>query len=69
MANFLKAKELRKSTKDQMEKMLKEKRERLRHLRFQVASKQVKNHRELRFLKREIARISTLITEGTAAKN
>lgn len=69
MANFLSAKELRKRKKEQLDKMLKEKHERLRHLRFQVSSKQVKNHRELRFLKREIARISTLLTEYSTAKN
>jgi len=69
MSKILSAKELRKKNKDQLEKMLKEKREKSRHLRFQISSNQVKNHRESRFLKREIARISTILTEGSAIKN
>ena len=69
MAKNLTAKELRKKNVDQLEKILKEKHESLRHLRFQVSSNQVKNHRDLRFLKREIARISTLLSEANAVKN
>ena len=69
MVIFLKPKDLRARKPEQLDKMLKEKHERLRHLRFQVASKQVKNHRELRFLRREIARITTILSEGGKVNN
>ncbi|PIR97134.1 MAG: 50S ribosomal protein L29 [Candidatus Doudnabacteria bacterium CG10_big_fil_rev_8_21_14_0_10_41_10] len=64
MSNFLKTKELRTKKPDQLQKMLAERRERFRALRFDISSKQVKNHRQLRFLKREIARIMTILAES-----
>ena len=44
-------------------KQLSEKFEKIRHLRFEIASKQVKNIREIRKEKRDVARILTLIKE------
>lgn len=59
MADKLTPKELTGKSPEQLEKILAERREKLRHLRFQVFSKEVKNIREIRFVRREIARILT----------
>ena len=55
--------ELRKKTKGQLEKLLLQRQERLRNLRFDLASGRVKNVREIRHLKREVARILTTLQE------
>lgn len=62
MVDTLSIKELITKDLDQLQKILAERQEHFRHLRFQISSKEVKNHRELRFLRREIARIQTVIT-------
>ena len=59
----MKVKELRKKSKDDLEKILKEEREKLRQLRFDLASGKVKNVREIGNLKKEIARILTILKE------
>ncbi len=48
---------------EQLKVILAERQEQLRRVRFQVSSKEIKNHRELRFLRKEIARIQTVITD------
>ena len=53
--------EIRQKPKKELESMLLEKRERLRNLRFDLASGKVKNVREIRELKKEIARVLTLL--------
>lgn len=53
-------KEIRKKSKKELQKMLIDHRERLRNLKFDLASGKVKNVREIRKLKKEIARILTL---------
>lgn len=45
----------------ELQKMLKAEREKMRDLRFKVANKQLKNLQEVVLVKREIARILTLI--------
>ncbi len=55
--------ELRQKSKGELEKLLLDFRERLRQLRFDLASGKVKNVREIRHLKKDIARILTLIKE------
>jgi len=60
----MKIKELREKNKEELKKLLNEKREILRKLRFDVASKQIKNNRDLRENKKDIARILTLINEA-----
>lgn len=45
--------------KDELEKELKDSRERLRQLRFDLAAGKVKNVREIRKTKKEIAKILT----------
>lgn len=56
----MKSVELRKKTKNQLDKLLLEKQERLRQLRFDLASGKLKNVREIRHIKKDIARILTL---------
>jgi len=48
---------------DDLNKELEESHEELFNLRFRVATKQLVNHRELRRVKRKIARLKTLLTE------
>ncbi|HPN96715.1 MAG TPA: 50S ribosomal protein L29 [Candidatus Moranbacteria bacterium] len=64
----MKIKELREKGIAELRKLLAEKRENTRKVRFDVASKQVKNNRELRNDKKDIARILTLINEKQDGK-
>jgi large subunit ribosomal protein L29 len=59
----MKINELKDKNIDELKNMLSEKRERVRKLRFDIAVKQVKNNRELRNEKRDIAKILTLINQ------
>jgi large subunit ribosomal protein L29 len=59
----MKAEELRKKSKSDLEKILKEKKERLRNLRFGLVSGKIKNTREIRETKKDIARILTIEAE------
>lgn len=63
MAEFLQTKDIRSKTGEQLGKMLSERQEKLRHLRFQVSQREVKNNQALKFLRKEIARIQTIISE------
>ena len=54
-------KELKNRNKGELQKLLQEKREHLRQLRFKDAAKQLKNIREIRMVKKDIAQIFTLI--------
>lgn len=57
----MKAKELKQKTKGELELMLKENREKIRSLRFDLASKKLKKTDELSKTKKEIARILTIL--------
>ncbi len=59
----MKAKELREKGIEELKKVLREKQEAFRKLRFDISAKQVKNVRDLRNEKRDIARILTIINE------
>lgn len=59
----MKISELRQKTKDELQKLIRDDRERLRSLSFDLASGKVKNVREMRELKKDIARILTLLKE------
>lgn len=59
----MKIKELRDKNIEELKKLLEEKRENIRKLRFDIATKQVKNNRQLRNDKVDVARILTLIKE------
>lgn len=65
----MKIKELRKKTAVELEKLLKESQEKLREGRFKVHQNQLKNIREIRDVKHEIARLLTLIKEKGQNKN
>lgn len=59
----MKAKEFRDKSKEELTKILDEKREKVRAMRFDIATKQVKNVRDIRKDKRDISRILTIINE------
>ena len=59
----MKIRELRQKTKPELQKMLWDSREKLRAFRFDLASGKVKNVREIRKLKKEIARVLTLLNK------
>ena len=52
--------ELRRKQKEELKKILQDNREKLRQLRFDLSAGKVKNVREIRHLKKEIAQILTL---------
>ena len=54
-------KELKKKKEGELQKLLAESRDKLRDLRFKVASKQLKNVREIKTVKIMIANILTLL--------
>lgn len=59
----MKTKELRQKTKEELQKLISEQREKLRTLRFDVALKEIKNVREIRKVKKNIAKILTILNE------
>lgn len=63
----MKTGELREKNTEELKKLLAEKREEARSLRFDIATKQVKNHRDGRKAKKDIARIITLLKEKISA--
>jgi large subunit ribosomal protein L29 len=48
---------------DDLKKELEETHQELFNLRFRVETKQLVNHREIRWVKRKIARLNTILTE------
>ena len=56
-------KELRALSVEDIKKQLEESRQELFNLRFRLSTKQLVNHRELRRVKRNIARLNTLLSE------
>jgi large subunit ribosomal protein L29 len=59
----MKSNELRQKSPKELQKILMDSRERLRSLKFDLASGKVKNVREIRGLKKDIARLLTLLKE------
>jgi large subunit ribosomal protein L29 len=57
----MKVTELRQKSKLELQKIFQESREKLRQLRFDLSSGKVKNVREIRMIKKDIARILTLL--------
>jgi large subunit ribosomal protein L29 len=55
--------ELREQSANDLKKQLEELHQELFNLRFRVATKQLVNHRELRRVKKMIARLNTLLKE------
>ncbi len=60
---MLKAKELRSKTKEDLEKHLQEERVKLRDLNFKKAGSQVKNFNEFGIVRKNIAVLSTILSE------
>jgi large subunit ribosomal protein L29 len=56
-------KEIRALGTDDVKKQLEESHQELFNLRFRLTTKQLVNHRELRRVKKKIARLNTLLTE------
>ncbi|MBU0476548.1 50S ribosomal protein L29 [Patescibacteria group bacterium] len=57
----MKIKELKQNSKVELQKILIESREKIRQLRFDLASGKVKNVKEVRGTKKDIARLLTLL--------
>lgn len=62
-------KELSKKTKSELQKLLQQNRSKLRTLRFNLSSGKVKNVREVRAIKKNIARILTTLSGRTKNKH
>ncbi len=62
----MKIKELREKNIEELKKLLAEKTEHVQKVRFDLAAKQVKNTKEMKNAKRDIARILTLLREQKA---
>ena len=59
----MKLKEFRDLSTDDVKKQLEESHQELFNLRFRLTTKQLVNHREVRRVKKKIARLNTLLTE------
>jgi large subunit ribosomal protein L29 len=59
----MKPQELRKKSKEELEKILKEKREHLQKLKFDLSLGKLKNVKEIGQTKKDIARILTILSE------
>lgn len=57
----MKIRELRQKAKEELNQLLQEKKERLCQLNFDLTSGKVKNVREIRMIKKDIARILTVL--------
>ncbi|HKM40819.1 MAG: 50S ribosomal protein L29 [Patescibacteria group bacterium] len=57
-------KDLSTKSETELHKILAEQREKLRDLRFKDSSRQLKNVREIRLIKKDIARILTLLNQN-----
>ena len=60
----MKINELRQRPKEELQRILKDSREKLRAFRFDLASGKVKNVREIRMIKKDIARILTILNQN-----
>jgi large subunit ribosomal protein L29 len=65
----MKIKEIREKNENELKKNLGSLRNKMTKMRFDISGKQVKNHREIRSVKKEIARIMTILSEGKAKNN
>ena len=63
MVNQLKTKEIRQMSDDQLTKKESELKNELFNLRFQLATGQLDNPQKIKVIKRDIARVKTIITE------
>ena len=59
----MKISEIKQKSQNELHRILAEKQEKLRQLRFDLASGKVKNVREIRQIKKDIARINTILCQ------
>ncbi len=59
----MKIQEIRDMNVEQLKKLIAEKQAQAVKLRFDIAARQLKNHRQYRAIKTDIARIATILTE------
>lgn len=59
----MKTTELRQKSKEELVKQLQDNKEKMRQLRFDLVAGRVKNVREIRIIKKDIARILTILKE------
>ena len=64
----MKIKEIRQKSEKDLHKLLKLNREQMRDMRFRIASKQYKAVRDLREIKKDIAKILTVLKEKKVLK-
>jgi ribosomal protein L29 len=64
----MKAKELRQKTEKELKDLLQENRHKVGELKFDLASKKLKNVKQITGLKRDIARILTLLNQSKHEK-
>ena len=64
----MKAKDLRKKSKAELEKLLVSYQEKLQNLYFSLSSGKLKNVKEVRETKKDIARILTIIKQNSESK-
>ena len=64
----MKTNELRRKSKESIEKMIRDQREKLRQLRFDLAAGKVKNIKEIRQTQKEIAQAHTILGEMKRAE-
>jgi ribosomal protein L29 len=62
----MKIKEIREKNKEELKKKLDELRNNLTKIKLDISSKQVKNHREIRKVKKEISMILTVLRSQKA---
>ncbi len=65
----MKLKEIRLKPDDEIKKILAEKRDNARELKFKIASKQHKNHHDLKQARQDIARMLTVMKERQLIKS
>lgn len=64
----MKPEELRKKDKKQLKELLEKKKNKLQEVKNNLSSGRVKNTKEARIIKKDIARILTILNEGTYEK-
>lgn len=55
--------EIREKNKEELKKILLEKKEFVRKIRFDISAKQVKNHRQYRNARKDVSKIMTILAE------
>jgi large subunit ribosomal protein L29 len=63
MRNVMKTTEIKDMNIEQLKKLVDEKRTQVIKLKFDISSKQLKNHRQYRVIKKDIAKILTILKE------